>query len=152
MQSENVSGHGVIKEFRLAFADFWQRLPNKAFFFILLAAWLVLFQLLGNATLGYIGSQNPSLFRWMLDAYDPEGKYWRSDDGHGVAVPFVVLALFWWKRKELLAQAQQLISKDAPSIWGVASNETTGLSKKLHNPLIYPSELVTVDEHTWLEA
>jgi hypothetical protein len=24
--------------------------------------------------------------------------------------------------------------------------------KKLHNPLIYPSELVTVDEHTWLEA
>jgi len=40
----------------------------------------------------------------MLDAYDPEGKYWRSDDGHGVVVPFVVLALFWWKRKELLAQ------------------------------------------------
>ena len=56
------------------------------------------------------------------------------------------------KRKELLAQAQQLISKDAPSIWGVASNETTGHSVKLHNPLIYPSELVTVDEHTWLEA
>ena len=93
-----------MEEFRLAFLDCWRRLPNKPFFFILLAAWLVLFQFLGNATLGYIHSQNPSLFRWMLDAYDPEGKYWRSDDGHGVAVPFVVLALFWWKRKELLAQ------------------------------------------------
>ena len=104
MQSEKESGHGVIEEFRIAFAECWQRLPNKAFFFILLGAWLVLFQWLGNATLGYIHSQNPSLFRWMLDAYDPEGKYLRSDDGHGVFMPFVVLALFWWKRKELLAQ------------------------------------------------
>jgi peptide/nickel transport system substrate-binding protein len=56
------------------------------------------------------------------------------------------------KRNELLAQAQQIISKDAPSIWGVASTETTGHSRKLHNPLIYKSELVTVDERTWLEA
>jgi ABC-type transport system substrate-binding protein len=56
------------------------------------------------------------------------------------------------QRQDLLAQAQQLISKDAPSIWTLTTNETTGLSKKLHNPLIYPSELVTVDEHTWLEA
>ena len=104
MQREKEPGHGAIKDFRIAFADCWQRLPNKAFFFILLAAWLVLFQFLGNATLGYIHSQNPSLFRWMLDAYDPEGKYLRSDDGHGVFIPFVVLALFWWKRKELMAQ------------------------------------------------
>jgi hypothetical protein len=56
------------------------------------------------------------------------------------------------KRMQLLTQAQEMISLDAPSIWGVASTETTGLSKKLHNPMIYPSELVTVDEHTWLEA
>jgi exosortase len=40
----------------------------------------------------------------MLDAYDPEGKYARSDDGHGVLVPFVVLVLFWMKREKLLAQ------------------------------------------------
>ena len=56
------------------------------------------------------------------------------------------------QRSAFLAQAQQLISKDAPSIWGVASIETTGMSSKLHNPLIFKSELVTVDEHTWLEG
>jgi len=26
------------------------------------------------------------------------------------------------------------------------------MSSKLHNPLIFKSELVTVDEHTWLEG
>jgi exosortase len=40
----------------------------------------------------------------LLDAYDPTGNYLRSDDGHGVLIPFAVLALFWWKREELLAQ------------------------------------------------
>src|SRR5438876_2531573 len=59
---------------------------------------------MGNSTLGYIISRSPSLYRWMLDAYDPRGQYLESDDGHGVIVPFVVLGLFWWKRKELLAQ------------------------------------------------
>ena len=40
-------------------ADFlycWQRLPNKAFFFALLAAWLGLFHFLGNSTFGYTKS------------------------------------------------------------------------------------------------
>jgi exosortase len=104
MQIEKEAGQGNIEEFRLDFLDCWHRLPNKAFFFILLAAWLLLFQFLGNTTLGYIRSQNPSLFRWMLDAYDPAANYLRSDDGHGVFIPFVVIALFWWKRRELLAQ------------------------------------------------
>jgi exosortase len=93
--------NGVLEEFRLEFADFWQRLPNKAFFLVLAAAWLVLFQFLGSSTLGYVHS--PSLYRWMLDAYHPGGKFMESEDGHGVLVPFVVLALFWWKRKSLLA-------------------------------------------------
>lgn len=104
MQIEKEPGNGILEDFRVAFLDCWQRLPNKAFFFVLLAAWLALFHFLGNATLGYIRSQSPSLFRWMLDAYDPAGNYLMSDDGHGVIIPFVVLALFWWKRKELLAQ------------------------------------------------
>ena len=30
---------------------------------------------------------------------DPSG----SDDSHGQLIPFVVLALFWWKRKQLIA-------------------------------------------------
>src|SRR6478672_4990304 len=92
------------KSFRLAFMDCWQRLPNKTFFLILLLAWFSLFQFLGNTTVGYIRSQSPSLFRWLLDAYDPAGNYLRSDDGHGVLIPFVVMALLWWKREELLGQ------------------------------------------------
>ncbi|HEY2329222.1 MAG TPA: exosortase/archaeosortase family protein [Verrucomicrobiae bacterium] len=75
----------------------WQRLPNKLFFFPLLLAWLALFQFLGNSILGYVHTS--SLFGWMYFEYSlPE-----SDDGHGTMIPFIVLGLFWWKRKELLA-------------------------------------------------
>jgi len=80
--------------------DCWRRLPNKAFFFVLLAAWLALFQFLGNSILGYI--HTPSLFSWMYEAYNSANP--TNDDGHGDIIPFLVVALFWWKRKELLAQ------------------------------------------------
>jgi exosortase len=93
--------NGILEDFRIAFRDSWARLPNKSLFFVLLAAWLALFQFLGNSTLGYIDS--PSLFRWMLDAYHPTGDFAASEDVHGLIVPFVVLVLFWLKRKELLA-------------------------------------------------
>ena len=46
----------------------WQRLPNKVFFFALLAAWLALFQFLGNSILGYV--HTPSLFAWLYESYD----------------------------------------------------------------------------------
>jgi len=78
----------------------WQQLPNKGLFFLLLAAWLALFQFLGNSTFGYVDT--PSLFRWMYNAYNSVSP--AADDSHGNLIPFVVLALFWWKRKELLAQ------------------------------------------------
>jgi exosortase len=78
----------------------WQRLPNKAFFFTLLAAWLALFQFFGNSILGYVHSS--SLFLWLDNSYHAGGQ--TSDDGHGMLIPFIVLGLFWWKRKELLAQ------------------------------------------------
>jgi exosortase len=77
----------------------WHRLPNKVFFFGLLAAWLVLFHFLGNSILGYVKSA--SLFLWLNNSYSAGGQI--SDDGHGLLIPFVVIALFWWKRKELLA-------------------------------------------------
>jgi len=77
----------------------WQRLPNKLFFFGLLAAWLLLFQFLGNSILGYIHS--PSLFAWLKNSYAAGGS--ATDDGHGPMIPFLVVGLFWWKRKELLA-------------------------------------------------
>ena len=77
----------------------WQRLPNKLFFFTLLVAWLALFQFLGNSILGYVHSS--SLFAWLQNSYKPANT--ASDDGHGPLIPFLVIGLFWWKRKTLLA-------------------------------------------------
>jgi exosortase len=81
--------------FREEVAYYWEKMPGKALFFALLGAWVALFSFLGNPTLGYVDS--PSIFGWL------EWIYGRSpDDDHGRLIPFVVLALFWWKRKELL--------------------------------------------------
>jgi len=78
---------------------YWNEVPNKGLFLSLLAAWLLLFQFLGNATFGYVNTA--SLFGWMANGYrdDVDG----NGDGQGWIIPFVVPALFWWKRKQLLA-------------------------------------------------
>lgn len=81
------------------FSECWRRLPNKELFFPLLLAWLAFFHFLGNSTLGYF--PKPSLFEWMYNAYTSKSP--TADDGHGTLIPIVVLVLFWWKRKELLA-------------------------------------------------
>ncbi|HZV33218.1 MAG TPA: exosortase/archaeosortase family protein [Verrucomicrobiae bacterium] len=88
-----------LRAFPAEFADCWQRLPNKGLFFVLAAAWLLLFQFLGNSTFGYTNTN--SLMHWMYNAYNSS----QSDgqDAHGNYIPFVVIALMWWKRKELLA-------------------------------------------------
>jgi exosortase len=80
--------------------DGWRQLPEKTFFFTLLAAWLVLFQFWGNSILGYV--HTPSLFGWLNEAYNSAGS--AEDAGHGDFIPFLVVGIFWWKRKELLAQ------------------------------------------------
>ena len=103
---EKQPANGILEDFRLEFVDCWQRLPNKAFFFILLVAWLALFQFLGNSTLGYIST--PSLLHWMYIVYRPSTDPGASDEAHGNIIPFVVLALFWWKRKQLLAHKLDL--------------------------------------------
>ncbi|HEU6448807.1 MAG TPA: exosortase/archaeosortase family protein [Verrucomicrobiae bacterium] len=77
----------------------WERLPNKLFFFGLLAAWLALFQFWGNSILGYVHTS--SLFGWLDEAYNSPGNV--EDAGHGDFIPFLVIGVFWWKRKELLA-------------------------------------------------
>jgi exosortase len=79
----------------------WHRLPNKAFFFVLLAAWLLLFQFFGNSILGYIHTS--SLFRWLFFVYNIGGGDKATDDSYGNVIPFLVVGIFWWKRKELLA-------------------------------------------------
>ncbi len=76
-------------------------MPGKAQFFSLLAAWLLLFHLLGNSTFGYVDTR--SLLEWMWNAYNSSI---HSDD-HGMLIPFAVLALFWWKRALLLAVSKR---------------------------------------------
>jgi len=78
----------------------WRALPDKGLFFGLLAVWVLLFQFFGNSSFGYIPT--PSLFHWMFVAYNRESLV--ADDGHGNLIPFLVLGLMWWKRKELLGQ------------------------------------------------
>lgn len=56
------------------------------------------------------------------------------------------------KRDALLKQAQELISKDAPSIWLLAAKEAAGLSTKIHAVVHRRDAILTVDEHTWIEA
>ncbi len=75
----------------------WERLPQKRAAGVLALAWLALFQFWGNATLGYIDTA--SLFSWMYNAYTAPF----SEDGHGLWIPFVVLGLLLWKRRELTA-------------------------------------------------
>jgi exosortase len=77
----------------------WHRLPNKAFFFTLLAAWALLFQFFGNSILGYV--HTPSLFEWLYYLYHVGGDL--NDSGYCNMIPFLVTGIFWWKRKELLA-------------------------------------------------
>ncbi len=97
----NQPENGILEDFRIEFLECWHRLPNKGLFLVLLVAWLALFQFLGNSTVGYIPT--PSLLSWMgltlSSIMDASG----SDDSIGKFIPFVVLGLFWWKRKLLLA-------------------------------------------------
>lgn len=87
---------GVLDQFQTDLVASWQRLPNKTFFFVLLAAWLALFQFLGSSILGYI--HTPSLYAWLWEGYSSP----QADDGHGPLIPILVLGVLWWKRKELL--------------------------------------------------
>jgi len=91
---------GILEEFRIEFLAVWRRLPNKAFFLVLLAAWLALFQFVGNSARGY--ASTPSLMQWMYLVYNPAGGEDPTGD-IGNWVPLVVLGLFWWRRKELMA-------------------------------------------------
>ena len=86
------------QSFQEEFKWYWQQWPNKGLWLCLLAAWMALFQFLGNSTLGYIETR--SLFNWLHYCYSQQ-----PDDQHGYLIPVLVLVLFWWKRSELLALA-----------------------------------------------
>jgi len=89
---------GVVETFWTEVMGYWRRLPNHALFVCLAVAWLFLFQVLGNGGQGYVHSN--SIYFWMFSAYNQNSV---TDDSHGNIIPFVVLWLMWWKRKELVA-------------------------------------------------
>lgn len=76
----------------------WRQLPNQWFLGLLTVAWVTLFAFLGNPTFNNWDSR--SLLVWMFDIYTSPV----LDEGHGLIIPFVVLALYWWKRRELIAK------------------------------------------------
>ena len=96
------STNGILEAFRLEFLACWHRLPNKLPFLVLLAAWLALFQIRGNSTLGYVNT--PSLFGYLYDDFSAGGQtsLLEAEESYALLIPAVVLGLFWMKRKELL--------------------------------------------------
>ena len=97
-QADILVRDGVVETFWTELMSYWRRLPNTGLFLALLGAWLLLFQFLGNGVRGYFDT--PSIYVWMFHAYNGGNV---TDDSHGNIVPFVVLWLMWWKRKELVA-------------------------------------------------
>ncbi|MBK9140410.1 MAG: exosortase/archaeosortase family protein [Verrucomicrobia bacterium] len=95
--SASTTGRNAFDVFRAEFPSTWRGIPDKPLFFGLLAAWLALFHFLGNSTFGYVAS--PSLLEWTYTLYTRPD----SEDSHGLLIPFVVLALLWWKRADLAA-------------------------------------------------
>ncbi len=91
-----------LDEFRRELGVVWRAMPGRWLFFVLLAGWVVLFELVGNPTFGYV--KTSSLFRWLYNVWTYPG----SEDSHGPLIPLVVLALLWWKRKTLLAVEKRL--------------------------------------------
>lgn len=95
---------GVVESFWGEVTSCWGTFPSKGLFLGLLCAWLLLFQFLGNGTFGYIDT--PSLFDWLWVAHTNANV--ESEQGPGFLAPFLVLALFWLKRKELVALEKQV--------------------------------------------
>jgi exosortase len=83
----------ALEEFTREFATVWKSIPYKGLFVFLLVPWVLLFEFVGNSTFGYLKSH--SLYAWMFWDYLSN-----PDDEHGLYIPLVILALFWWKRDD----------------------------------------------------
>jgi len=90
----------------------WRHLPNGGFLLGLTVIWAALFVFLGISTFRVLGS--PSLFGWMFNVWSSPA----VDEAHGLLIPFVVLILVWYKRKDLGAQPVALWG---PGLWLVAA-------------------------------
>lgn len=93
-----------------------RQMPNGWAYLCLVLSWLVLFQLAGNSTLGYINTH--SLFGWWCwvntrGAIRPDGSVDVSlvlsqDEAYAWFIPGVVLVLLWCRRDELLALPKRI--------------------------------------------
>jgi exosortase len=111
MTAQDNGRPSLFAEFLQEFPGVWKAIPEKGLFVALFGCWLLFFDFLGNSTLGYLNSR--SLFAWAIYAYDGS-----DDDKHGYLIPFLVLSLLWWKRKELATlQARLWLG----GIWVVAA-------------------------------
>jgi exosortase len=106
MTVEKTERLSALEEFRRDFPAVWKTIPYKGVFVSLLVLWVLLFEFLGNSTFGYINTH--SLFGWTSYAY-----LTHEDDKHGFFIPFIVLALLWWKRSDLQSVQAR------PWIWGL---------------------------------
>jgi exosortase len=76
--------------------SYWMKLPDKAVFLGLLAAWVLLFHFFGWTSA--IAGRTDSLFDWMWDKWsDPA-----NDASHGKLIPWVVLGILWLRRERLI--------------------------------------------------
>jgi exosortase len=82
----------------LEMAEFRQllnSLPSKPQFLLVAIAWIVLFQFLGNSSLGY--ASTPSMFSWLVAVYESN-----PDDSLGYMIPPLIVALLYAKRDDLV--------------------------------------------------
>lgn len=54
-------------------------------------------------------------------------------------------------RNEALRQAQELLAPEVPSIWGVGIRQAAAFRTGVHNVLLYGTEVLSVDNTTWIE-
>ncbi len=74
---------------------FLSSLPSKPQFILVAAAWVTLYQFLGNSSFGY--ASTPSLFSWLVAVYESN-----PDDSLGYMIPPLILALLYSKRDQLV--------------------------------------------------
>jgi exosortase len=101
----------------LIWSDRWRlgalsrdELLNIGFVSVIIGFLFVLFHLLGN-TVENVGSG--SAFKWMIARWGDKQSF-GADYSHGYLIPFVSLAVIWYKREEFFAAPKQVCQ------WGLA--------------------------------
>ncbi|WP_372808989.1 exosortase/archaeosortase family protein [Pontiella sp.] len=95
----------------LIWSDRWRlgalsknELMNIGFVSVIIGLLFVLFHLMGN-TVDNLGSR--SAFKWMVSRWGDKVSF-GADYSHGYLIPFVSLAVIWYKREEFFAAKKQV--------------------------------------------